>query len=72
MDTVDVLAGGFATYYAYTQGGTNAAVQFRDPAADYRVVTFFFPLEALNDGFKDTTIGQTSLTRGRAWLSATR
>ncbi|GBC99456.1 Protein TolB [bacterium HR17] len=59
MDTVDVLQGAFATY-TYLQGGTNAAVQYRDPATDYRVVTFFFPMEAMNNGFKNTTIGQTT------------
>lgn len=60
MDTVDVLPGAFATY-TYLQGGTNAAVQYRDPATDYRVVTFFFPMEAMNNGFKNTTIGQETL-----------
>lgn len=63
MDTVDVLSGAFATY-TYTQGGTNAAVQYRDPATDYRVVTFFFPMEAINNGFKNTTIGQTTFVEG--------
>lgn len=63
MDTVDVLAGAFATY-TYLQGGTNAAVQYRDPATDYRVVTFFFPMEALNNGFKNTTIGQATFVEG--------
>jgi protocatechuate 3,4-dioxygenase beta subunit len=63
MDTVDVLPGAFATY-TYTQGGTNAAVQYRDPATDYRVVTFFFPMEAMNNGFKNTTIGQTTYVEG--------
>jgi protocatechuate 3,4-dioxygenase beta subunit len=63
MDTVDVLPGAFATY-TYTQGGTNAAVQYRDPATDYRVVTFFFPMEAMNNGFKNTTIGQTTFVEG--------
>ncbi|MGQ9520285.1 MAG: carboxypeptidase regulatory-like domain-containing protein [Candidatus Fervidibacter sp.] len=59
MDTVDVVDGDIA-FYTYTQGGTNAAVQFRDPKVDYRIVTFFFPFEALNDGFKDTSIGQAT------------
>jgi protocatechuate 3,4-dioxygenase beta subunit len=63
MDTVDVLPGAFATY-TYTQGGTNAAVQYRDPATDYRVVTFFFPMEAMNNGFKNTTVGQTTFVEG--------
>jgi len=44
------------------KGGTNAAIQTRDPAVDYRVVTFFFPFEALNVGFKDTTIGQVTFS----------
>mgnify|MGYP001770869544 CR=1 FL=1 len=61
MDTVDVVSGGFA-FYTYTEGGTNAAIQTRDPAVDYRVVTFFFPFEALNVGFKDTTIGQVTFS----------
>ncbi len=59
MDTVEVLTGAFATY-TYLQGGTNAGVQYRDPATDYRVVTFFFPMEAMNNGFKNTTIGQVT------------
>lgn len=59
MDTVDVVGGGIA-FYTYTQGGTNAAIQFRDPKVDYRIVTFFFPFEALNDGFKDSSIGGTT------------
>ena len=63
MDTVDVLPGAFATY-TYTQGGTNAAVQYRDPATDYRVVTFFFPMEAMNNGFKNTTRGQVTFVEG--------
>ncbi|MCS7263642.1 MAG: carboxypeptidase regulatory-like domain-containing protein [Armatimonadetes bacterium] len=61
MDTVDVVSGGIA-FYTYTQGGTNAAIQYRDPRVDFRIVTFFFPFEALNDGFKDTTIGQVTFS----------
>lgn len=64
MDTVDVLQGAVVTY-TYTQGGTNAAVQYRDPATDYRVVTFFFPMEAMNNGFKNTTLGQATFVE---WL----
>jgi Tol biopolymer transport system component/protocatechuate 3,4-dioxygenase beta subunit len=59
MDTVDVMQGGIA-FYVYTQGGTNAAIQFRDPNVDFRIVTFFFPFEALNDGFKDTSRGNVT------------
>ncbi len=61
MDTVDVVQGGIV-FYTYTQGGTNAAIQYRDPNVDFRIVTFFFPFEALNDGFKDTTLGQVTFS----------
>ncbi len=59
MDTVEVLQGGLPVY-TYNAGGTNAGVQFRDPASDFRIVSFFFPMEGLNGGFKNTTVGQTT------------
>ncbi|MCS7223453.1 MAG: carboxypeptidase regulatory-like domain-containing protein [Armatimonadetes bacterium] len=60
MDTFEILQGGLPVY-TYNAGGTNAGVQYRDPAAGFRIVTFFFPMEGLNGGFKNTTIGQATL-----------
>lgn len=59
MDTVELGAGALEVYH-YLQGGNIAGVQFRDPATDYRVVTFFFPYEALNTGFRDCTVGNVT------------
>lgn len=63
MDTVDVLSGAIG-FYVYTQGGYIAATQYRDPSVDYRIVTFFFPFEAMNDSFKDTSGGEAGFAEG--------
>lgn len=54
MDTVELGTNALAVY-SYTDGGLVAGVQYRDPnpAGEYRIVTFFFPYEALNTGFSD-------------------
>lgn len=52
MDTVELGTNALEVYH-YTSGGSVAGVQYRDPGIDYRIVTFFFPYEALNTGFSD-------------------
>ncbi len=52
MDTVELGTNALEVYH-YLEGGVIAGVQYRDPGVDYRIVTFFFPYEALNTGFSD-------------------